>query len=337
MVRKILKYIGKIVVSAALAFVVLNLFCCIYSNVPPHSKNENGSTDFSRPPYSFYSRWTEGGSFGKTNNEGLYNLYDYEEGMPVDVIIMGSSHVEGTYVPLEYGIAARLDERFQDKTVYNLGMASHTFLTCAKNLDAALTRYEPEYAAILATDLLYTDDKLSRAITGDIGELRSYTSGPIALIERIPYARLLYDNWDKSIENTINSIKGSKSETSDEIDPSEYQNTEQLLDQYLKELHDVAESHDAKLIIFYDPSTSLDENGSLVLGDGSDPVELFSDLCDKNGVLFLDMSERYLSQYNSSYVLPHGFWNSSVGSGHLNRYGHKMISDEIYSLISEVE
>ena len=45
------------------------------------------------------------------------------------------------------------------------------------------------------------------------------------------------------------------------------------------------------------------------------------------------MSDRFLKEFNEGYILPYGFVNSTVGSGHLNRYGHAMIADEIYKRI----
>lgn len=66
-------------------------------------------------------------------------------------------------------------------------------------------------------------------------------------------------------------------------------------------------------------------------------MKLFSDSCKRNGVYFLDMSERFLSEYAKNYTLPYGFINSSVGKGHMNRYGHKMFAEEIYALIKRIE
>ena len=42
-------------------------------------------------------------------------------------------------------------------------------------------------------------------------------------------------------------------------------------------------------------------------------------------------------EYNQNYILPHGFINSSIGNGHLNKYGHKMLAEELYKIIEEVK
>ena len=36
-----------------------------------------------------------------------------------------------------------------------------------------------------------------------------------------------------------------------------------------------------------------------------------------------------------NHILPHGFSNTSVGSGHLNKEGHAMVAEAIYHRIKE--
>ena len=91
------------------------------------------------------------------------------------------------------------------------------------------------------------------------------------------------------------------------------------------------------MIIFYHPTTRINSDGSLLLPNDAEKRETFSNLCKQNGIIFLDMTERFKYEYKVNHVLPHGFINSSVGSGHLNKYGHKMIADELYKLIEGVE
>ncbi len=48
------------------------------------------------------------------------------------------------------------------------------------------------------------------------------------------------------------------------------------------------------------------------------------------------MGARFLREYEENHLLPYGFANSAVGKGHLNRYGHAMIADELYKLMEGV-
>ena len=87
----------------------------------------------------------------------------------------------------------------------------------------------------------------------------------------------------------------------------------------------------------YHPTTTLNNDGSLTLSSENENVKEFEKLCQDNGIYFLDMSKRFKEEYEKNYILPYGFSNTSVGSGHLNKYGHEMVADELYKLIKEVE
>ena len=90
------------------------------------------------------------------------------------------------------------------------------------------------------------------------------------------------------------------------------------------------------IIIFYHPGIAIHQDGSISTNGDSTIIHLFQEVCEENGIYFLDMSDRFQQEYEESYTLPYGFANTSVGSGHLNKYGHAMIADELYKLISEV-
>ena len=81
----------------------------------------------------------------------------------------------------------------------------------------------------------------------------------------------------------------------------------------------------------------LDDNGKLILKVDEKEKEKFSKLCEKNGIYLLDLSDRFKEEYEKNYILPYGFSNTSVGTGHFNKYGHEMVADELYKLIMRVE
>ena len=88
------------------------------------------------------------------------------------------------------------------------------------------------------------------------------------------------------------------------------------------------------MIIVYHPAVAVNTDGSLNLAEDGAKSD-FAQACEDNGIIFLDMSERFTTEYETNHVLPHGFANSSIGSGHLNRHGHAMIADELYNMIKE--
>lgn len=328
--KTILKWFGKAFLAGCLALVSMTAFCLIYYNLPAYSPNESGATDYKWVPNTFYSRLTEGTAHGRTNNEGFLNAYDYEEGMKIDTLVMGSSHMEGYQVALSDSVSGRLDKLMEDKNVYNIGISGHSFLVCCSNFKAALERYRPsEYVIIETGKLNFTSDDLDSVLDGTFPEMSNHSGGILGLLSRNQYFRLVYAQLKGFMGQTAEDIGDVTAATGQESIESSYK-----LDQVLSRLGTIASEFETEIIIFYHPSTQINTDGSLLLPDDAEARAEFSNLCAKNGITFLDMTERFQYEYDTNHILPHGFINSTVGSGHLNKYGHEMIADELYKIIS---
>ena len=57
------------------------------------------------------------------------------------------------------------------------------------------------------------------------------------------------------------------------------------------------------------------------------------EVCEKNNIIFIDMSDDFLKMYEEENVLPNGFCNTAVGFGHLNKYGHTAIARRLAEVI----
>ena len=187
--KKVLFWISKALISGIIACLLLTLFSIFYYNVPVHSISLDGATDYSWETNKFYSRGTEGFAWGKTNNEGYINSFDYEKNMEIDVLIMGSSHMEGYNVAVENTTASQLDLLLENETVYNIGISGHTFLTCANNFENALQKYTPnKYVVIETNTLSFNENELTNAIEGTTEELSSHSTGIIGALQKNPYS-----------------------------------------------------------------------------------------------------------------------------------------------------
>lgn len=317
-------WLGKVFLASVIAFTALSLFCIVYYRMPSHHPCGNGSTDYVWGPYFNYSLAYEGFGRGKTNNEGRTSEIDYTTGMPIDVLVMGSSHMEGLQVPLRDVTANRLNRMCSDATVYNIGMQKHDFLTCAGNIQAAVEHYQPEQFVILETHtLLFPESDIRNVLEGSQENMQSY-SGILGLLQHDPYLRLVYRQLTGFAEKASNgSAPGHASDHT-------------LLDSLLSQMSDTVASSGAKLIIVYHPATILQEDGSIEFDTAQDEEDAFAALCEKNGIYFLSMRDRFQQEYDEDHILPYGFANTSVGSGHLNRYGHEMMAEELYTLMQEV-
>ena len=281
-----------------------------------------------------YSQATEGFSNGKTNNEGYYNLGDYNKDKKIDILVMGSSHMEASQVQQSESTASILQEKLNNYNIYNIGTSGHTFITCFSNLDAAINKYNPSKYIIIETPIVtFSKEELTKALNDNIEDISSYNGGIIGILQHNQFLRLLYHQLKSflNLESDDDIVVNYNENNTINNDSSLY------INQLLNEMQSKVKDTNTKFIIMYHPSTVLNEDGSLTLSSENENVEEFSKLCKENGILFLDMSNRYREEYKKNYVLPYGFSNTSVGRGHLNKYGHEMIADELYKLIKEEE
>lgn len=351
--------IGKFILAGIIALIILTLFSLVYYNVPIRYRCEDGVTDCIRQPNMFYSRATEGFAWGKTNNEGYNNMFDYEENMQVDVLIMGSSNMEAYQVPMEKSVSSRLNTLLKDDTVYNIGMDGHSFIVCVNNLEAAINKYRPsKYVIIETTEVQFTKEDLNNAISGTVPEIPSYSGGIVGFLQKNPYLRLLnaqrgifmegkQDILNTGIFNQANRINeeilsnenngmslyvAARAKANSKVS-REAEYNKDMVNKLLQKMNNVARLSGAEIIIVYHPRTELDEDGSLLLMNDSTELSNFKRTCEDNSIFFLDMSDRFLEEYTKNYVLPNGFSNTHIGSGHMNKYGHAMMADELYKLI----
>ncbi len=325
-----MKWFLRLLLSGGSAFGVLTLFGMVYCNTALYEKNMDGCTDYVWPPYTIFSKYTEGGATGRVNNEGYNNLFDYTEN-DVDVLVMGSSHMEGIQVAQEEITSDRLNMLLDNKVVYNIGVAGHDFIMCCNHFETAIKKYKPSYVVIETFSCSFTDESLENVVNGTYREFVPYSKRLLAF-KRNPVIKHWVSQarafWEKKVEVY------TEEETADQA--IAICNSE-LLTKLMQNLSDVAREHRSQIIIVYHPATMISTDGSLKMIGNNDAVAQFAEACEKCGIRFLDMSERFSKEYEDNYILPYGFCNTPVGSGHLNKWGHAMIADELYKIISEVE
>ena len=319
--------IKKIVTAGVLALIALTLFSYLYYNPPIHSVCLDGATDYIWEKNMIYNRATEGIGYGKTNNEGYMNLYDYQSGMNIDVLVMGSSHLEAQFIPLEKNAVSLLNSKSQRMKAYNISISGHSFKVCVNNLEAALSKYKPEYVVIETGNLVFSDEYMNSILDGNVEEKTSFSTGLIGFLQNNPFLRLLYTQIE-NIANTYVDIEIDESNKS----VWELKINEELTDKLLKHVKAIADQYGSKVIILYLPDVSIQKEGKMQI-ETEAISDVFKNLCERNDIKFLDMTNRFLEEYSLHHVVPKGFINTSVGKGHLNEDGHRMVADELYRMI----
>lgn len=332
--RKLFIWIGKAAVAGAAALLLLCLWCSFYYNVPIHYTNETGATEYKWESHKFFRKGTEGFAFGRTNNDGFNNLRDYGPGEQIDILLMGSSHMEGMNVKPGENAAAVLNRLFAgEKYTYNIGISGHTLSYCLSNLDAALDTYAPlGYVVIETRTLSFGQEELAALAEGSVPPIPSHTGGLVELMQRLPYLRLLYTKYVK--DGGDGEGEPQKQAALPQVDTA---GKAALLDTVLARAAESCQAHGVQPMIVYDPVVYTERNGAAYTD--TDPAELtaMETACRKNGILFVDLTESYLSLYREGHKFPYGFANTTPGMGHMNRWGHERFAQAVYDVIRDRE
>ena len=106
-----------------------------------------------------------------------------------------------------------------------------------------------------------------------------------------------------------------------------------MLHSFLSIICDDVEDTGITPIIMYHPSETLSEDGSVRYKTNIDDLKMFAKTCEDLGIIFVDMTPDFERLYEEEHILAHGFINTAVGTGHLNKYGHKAIAERLAEVI----
>ena len=92
------------------------------------------------------------------------------------------------------------------------------------------------------------------------------------------------------------------------------------------------------MIFLYHPSNySVNSKGILQYEDESEALSILQTSCDNHNITLVNTKEENIRMYEEQRVLPNGFVNTSLGEGHLNRYGHEAAAKVLADTIMELE
>ena len=332
--KKVFIWLLKAFTAGLAALCIANLFCFFYYNLPVHYTNKSGTTDYYWDADHFSSRGTEGFALTKTDENGFVNTFPYKK-ETVDVLIMGSSHTEGFNVNEDENYTYLLNSKFLenglDKYAYSIGTSGHGLLRNLKNLENALEAYRPqEYVVIETTKIDFDTEDLEQLNSGTYETLKSYDSGFIYALQKIDYFRLVHTQYNSFIKSSDNEDDSPSQVQTEAAVTDEYV---QLLDTAIRNAAKTASDKGCTLVVFYSPSLEIDYNGNVIKREYTQVQQSFITACGKYGVEFIDMSEAFTAMYETTDRLPFGFSNTAVGTGHINKYGHACVAQELYDFM----
>lgn len=319
---KSLIHILQIFVAGIISLLVLNIFVFFTGYSGIHVTSKTGATDYTWLSNMLRTNMEEGFSTFHFDKYGFNNVVSDDH--DVDILLMGSSHMEAVQVQQSENTGALLNRLLPDEKVYNIGISGHNIYTSVKNMKAAVDYYQPSKYVLLETDQVQLDDeKMDAVLDGKYPKIPSYSSGLFYQSQKyFPVIKTLYKkitDWRSAdaLERKSEITEKSKADVTE----------------FLKKA--AADAGNPKLIIMYHPMVELNNDGTInVENEG---VDAFREACDKNGIIFVDMSEDFEAMYFKDHQLPYGFVNTAVGTGHLNKYGHEVIAQRLAETIQNLE
>ena len=325
-------WILKAIAGGVIALLALNAFAMLYYNVPVHYTNPDGATEYKWETSTFYSKGTEGFAWGVTNNDGFNDLRDYTPGERIDILLMGSSHMEGFNVAQDENAGAVLNTLFDgEKYTYNIGTAGHTMLYCIKHLAAALDTYEPgEYVVIETNTVDLATADIDAVLSGTLTDIPSQSGALITLMQKLPYLRLLYTVQFKG----AGAADTEAATTADQTQTGDYA---AVLSPLLGMVADICSERGVQPVIVFDTAVLVDEHGKAYTVTDPEQLAAFESVCAEKGIVFVDLTDAYLGEYAESCRLPYGFANTTPGTGHMNKVGHRLFAQEVCGTIKALE
>ena len=327
-------WILKAIAGGVIALLALNAFSMLYYNVPVHYTNPDGSTEYKWESSTFYSKGTEGFAWGVTNNDGFNNLRDYAPGEKIDILLMGSSHMEGFNVAQDENAGAVMNTLFDgEKYTYNIGTAGHTMLYCIKHLASALDTYEPgEYVVIETNTVNIAPEDIDAVMSGTLADIPSQSGALVTLMQKLPYLRLLYTVQFKGMARAADADDTEAAEA-----PTTPRESAAALSPLLGMVADVCSERGVQPIIVFDPTVYVDGQGNAYTETEPECLAAFESVCAEKGIVFIDLTGAYTGEYAESCRLPYGFVNTTPGAGHMNKVGHRLFAQELYETIKALE
>lgn len=323
------KVLLNLIFSIVVATVFLSLFSLAYSFSGIHLTNNDKSTDHRWRPYEIKSTMTEGFAWLRMDKNGYNNLLSSEE---LDAILIGSSHMEALQIEKTDNVSSILNNDYSIG-IYNIGMAGHNLYRCVDNYPFSIQKYTPKkYSIIETSSVVLTIPEMNEVIDGNAKRITSYDSGLLYYVQYIPAFRPIYKQLtDWMAQNPA----GEGSITQQKLTlPEGYADT---LHRFLSIVSNTAKANGIIPIIFYHPSEQINPDGTVTYNTDNLYLDCFASVCVDLDIVFVDMTDSFKNLYATEHQLAYGFINTAVGSGHLNKYGHRAIAEKLAEVIQGLE
>lgn len=343
--KGIFKFIFRAIISFSIAFIIVNILCMAYFRYPRKYFRDTNATDSIYEPYSWISTLYEGAGISYVDDHGYLN----KESKLSDkyVIVLGSSHTQGKEVKYSEKYTTLLNDSFSPNqegclAVVNMGWDGHFLDEIVAGFGSAVLEYPNTQAVVIELsrlDINYDNKLVERKYSeNDVGYNAIYKGNFKQDIKYwFPYLFLLYGKQMESFD-FFGKIERSAFNTNmidDDLDDNYSSNDDEYYSRLREYFSILRKNYKGSIIIVYHPSSEFNEFGEFVVNSDR-RSKGFNEICKEFDIKYINTEDEFISLYKNEKKVPYGFLNTSLNTGHLNRYGHRIMFEVLSRELKEV-
>lgn len=334
--KRLFRIASRLLVAICIATLVLNLICFFYSRPVGWIERTESATDAIWNPGKLCIQSKEGVGVYRVDHNGYLNP-DKPLG-EFYTLVVGASFVAGQEVKSGERYTDILNSRLaisdNELAVYNCAQDGYLLTDIIRGFYAITNEFPDAKNIVLdvgTSDFTEEDIRASMNQHGfDETQLGRNIVPTLTFKKRLVMKVKETFPLLSNLKNQIESFKGRSTNEEKEIDVSSY------LSAMNEALRLIRFEFDGNLIVLYHPPVQIEQDGTMSLVE-SKTYHIFAQLCQNNGIVFVDMSDSFMNTYEKEYAVPYGFLNTAVGKGHISVAGHRMIADELFRVLTDLD
>ena len=336
-----------------LAFLTVNLVYMFYDHDGTWYRRDGGATSGIYRPGSYISNMKEGIGFRVADQNGYLNKSSALSDKAI--IVYGKSHTNALEVPDGKRYVSLLNEKMSSGDmvkVYSVARGGNSFADMICGFHALVEEFDNASSIIMEItevgDLqdienalvqrTYTDadtvpylEKHQSIPRKGLSFVKEYLPLFAAILNKVDVNKLLPQSTLMNAGDIVQKWIPNIDNSNQKDNHNEFVRQERTVEQPVLEqaMSLIRSQYEGRIIIFYHPEISIVSADELCVYrmDNYDELKM---ACEHHDIYFCDMSDVFRKSYQNDHCVPYGFWNTRMGTGHLNAEGHKMIADTLY-------
>lgn len=327
---RLFRQAGQWLAAAVIAVLICNGLLYLYHDPAAWMERENAATDAIWRPNSTLIMGTEGRGVHHVDQRGYLN-----PDLPLGgdfTLVVGSSFTQGKEVPAGQRfldlLNAAIAETEQELAVYSVSQDGFYLPDIVRGFPALMQELPGAKTLIIETGTTtFSEADLTTALNQHRPDPAHQGEN---LLKQMSYGQKMWLYFKEAFpiltlgKAQLTAMLDEETKAGESAPASE-----ETLDAALALLRS---QFDGRIIVLYHPNVEIAMDGTLTVLE-EETTAFFRLACAENGLEFVDISHRFLAEYQEDYTVPYGFANTTMGSGHLNADGHRICAEALVEVL----